>query len=118
MFLLLFVLIAIVPGQFRDPGDCLCETSGSDKQDFADARQKATAIFTGRVLKIDDVVSHGWSLKRVKLKVDSYWKGRLPREITIFTGKGCETFFFVGDEYLVLAYVPGGERGLYTDHCM
>jgi hypothetical protein len=118
MFLLLFIVIAIVPAQFRDPGDCLCETFGSDKDDFANARRKAAAIFSGRVLKIDNVVSHGWSQKRVKLKVNSFWKGRLPGKVTIFTRGGCETTFLVGEEYLVLAYVPDGERALYTDHCM
>ena len=118
MFLLLFVVIAIVPGQFRDPGDCFCETFGSDKDDFANARRKAAAIFSGLVLKIDNVVSHGWSQKRVKLKVKSHWKGRLSGDVTIFTRGGCETGFVVGEKYLVLAYVLDRERGLYTDHCM
>jgi hypothetical protein len=119
MFLrLLFVLTAIVPGQFRDPGDCLCETLGSKKADFDYAQQRAKSIFVGRVVKVRDVIAHGgFSEKRVTLKVERSWKGRANREVVVFT-RGCAINFYVGERYLVLAYVPGNKHDLYTDWCM
>lgn len=99
---------------------CSCETTGSKDKDFDQAREKAKAVFVGRAVEVVDVVAHGgYSEKRVKLKVERYWKGRFNEEVTVFTGRNdCKTTFVVGDEYLVLAYRPDGERDLFTDHCM
>jgi len=99
---------------------CLCETFGSPRKDFDYAKQKAKSIFVGRVAQVEDVIAHGgWSEKRVRLEVERYWKGRFNREVLVFTGRtDCETRFIVGEEYLVLAYIPDGEHDLYTDYCM
>jgi hypothetical protein len=116
--LLLLVLTAFEPAQFRNPDDCLCERFGSKKADFDHAQQKAKSIFVGRVVQVRDVIAHGgFSEKRVKLKVERSWKGRASREVIVFT-RGCAINFYVGERYLVLAYVPDNEHDLYTDWCM
>jgi hypothetical protein len=99
---------------------CLCETFGSPRKDFDYAKQKAKSVFVGRVVQVENVIAHGsWSEKQVTLEVERYWKGHVNRRVVVFTGRNdCETRFEVGEEYLVLAYVPDGERDLYTDHCM
>ena len=98
---------------------CLCE-GGSSKKAFTRARKKATVIFVGRAVDVQNGITHGefpgWC---IKLKVDRYWKGQPTEEVTVFTGPAdCAAYFQVGDEYLVLAYVPKGKEHLYTDVCM
>jgi len=99
---------------------CICETSGSKEKDFDQAKQKATVILTGRALEVADLISEsGYAEKRVKLRVERYWKGELNNVVVVFTGRNsCQSTFVVGDDYLVLAYFPERERSLYTDHCM
>jgi len=99
---------------------CLCETFGSPKKDFDYAKTKATSIFVGRAVEVVNGITHGdFSGWRVKLRIERYYKGQLDEEVIVFTGRNdCAAHFAVGDEYLVLAYVPDGERDLYTDVCM
>jgi hypothetical protein len=87
---------------------------------FNRARKKATVIFVGRAVAVYNGITHGefrgW---RVKLKVDRYWKGQVTQEIVLFTGPDdCASYFQVGDDYLVFAYVPSNTDHLYTDVCM
>src|SRR5574341_565310 len=98
---------------------CLCE-GGSPKKAFNRARKKSSIIFVGRAVDVHNGITHGefpgW---RIKLKVESFWKGQPTEEVVVFTGPGdCAAHFQVGDEYLVLAYVPEGKEYLYTDVCM
>ncbi|MDT4965994.1 MAG: hypothetical protein QOJ64_731 [Acidobacteriota bacterium] len=98
---------------------CLC-SGGSRKSVFNRARNQATVIFVGRAVDVHNGITHGefpgW---RVKLKVDRYWKGLVTDEMIIFTGPSdCASYFRVGDDYLVFAYVPSDTDHLYTDVCM
>lgn len=98
---------------------CLC-AGGSQKDVFQQVQKQATAIFVGRAVEVTNGFTRGefpgW---RVKLKVEKYWKGQLTDEVIVFTGPNdCAAHFAVGDEYLVLAYVPDGKDHLYTDVCM
>jgi hypothetical protein len=98
---------------------CMCE-GGSQKKAFDHAKKRATAIFVGRAVEVVNGITHGefpgW---RVKLRVEKYWKGHLTEEVIVFTGPSdCASYFVVGDEYLVLAYVPEGKQDLHTDVCM
>src|SRR5258705_9001531 len=115
------LIVAVASLLFAEPAlACLCETSGSPNKDFDDARKEARAIFVGRAVKVVDVITNSdYSAKRVTLRVERYWKGQFNKEVIVFARRNdCETPFFVGEVYLVLAYVPDGERDLYTDHCM
>jgi len=90
------------------------------KQAFNRARKKATIIFVARAVDVHNGITNGefpgW---RIKLKVERYWKGQPAEDVIVFTGPGdCAAHFQVGDEYLVLAYVPEGKEHLYTDVCM
>ena len=98
---------------------CLC-SGGSRKSAFNHARKKATVIFVARAVDVYNGITHGefpgW---RVRLKVDRYWKGQVTEEMVVFTGPGnCASYFRVGDEYLIFAYVPSDAEHLYTDVCM
>jgi hypothetical protein len=115
------LVVALGPLLFTESAAaCSCESSGSDKTDFAEARDKAKSIFVGRAVAVEDVIAHGgFSEKRVTLRVDRYWKGKFHKTVIVFSGRNdCETHFVVGEEYLVLAYVPDSEHDLYTDHCL
>jgi hypothetical protein len=85
---------------------CTCSLPWSErtlKQQVQKARKDSRAVFSGSVLKIDEA---GYMLK-VTLKVDKAWKGMLPTELVLLTGRGggdCGYRFEVGDSYLVYAY--------------
>ena len=73
------------------------------KHQVSNARKDSRAVFSGRVLKIDEA---GYMLK-VTLKVKTSWKGLLPTEVILLTGLGrgdCGYPFEVGQNYLVYAY--------------
>jgi len=73
------------------------------KQQVNLARKDSRAVFSGSVLKIDEA---GYTLK-VTLRVDNSWKGLLPTEVVLFTGRGggdCGYRFQVGHNYLIYAY--------------
>ena len=99
---------------------CMCESLGSPKKNFDHAKNGAASIFVGRAVEVVNGITHGdFAGWRVKLKIERYWKGQLDEEVIVFTGRNdCAAHFAVGDEYLVLAYVPDGERDLYTNVCM
>jgi hypothetical protein len=75
----------------------------SQKQLVTTARKSSRAIFSGVVLKTEEV---GYSV-HVTFKVDAFWKGPLPSEVMLTTGRGggdCGYRFEVGLRYLVYAY--------------
>jgi hypothetical protein len=97
---------------------CSCDFSPlpqSQKQQVTSARKSSRAIFSGVVLKTKEV---GYSVQ-VTFKVDSFWKGSLPSEVVLTTGRGggdCGYRFEVGDRYLVYAY-GSDVRSLGTNIC-
>ena len=86
---------------------CTCDLPPphkSQRQLITSARNSSQAVFSGVVLKTDEV---GISLVRVTLKVDAFWKGPLPSNVIVTTGSGrgdCGYQFTVGHRYLVYAY--------------
>ena len=75
------------------------------KQSVNLARKDSRAVFSGRVLKIDEA---GDTL-RVTIRVNKSWKGVLPTEVLLLTGLGrgdCGYPFEVGHNYLIYAYGP------------
>jgi len=77
-------------------------------------------VFSGRVLQVvngnETGEFRGW---RATFQVTRYWKGAPSEEVVVFTGPDdCAAYFEQGQEYLVFAYVPKGERELSTSNCM
>jgi hypothetical protein len=90
---------------------------------LAQQRDNATAIFLGRVIskeRSDAVEKNG---AEVTLKVDRVWKGRIEKNVIVYTGATddlypfvnlCATPFRIGESYLVFTY---GADKLATDVC-
>jgi hypothetical protein len=87
---------------------CTCELPPLDKstrQQVIEARQKAKAVFVGKVLAIDAPSEVFY--KRITFELESAWKGVHSTRLVIFTGRGggdCGYGFEVGETYLVFAY--------------
>ena len=87
---------------------CSCEllpSKDSIKKQVKEAKKKSQAVFTGRVLEINEPSDTNFLL--VKIRVESNWKGEERAEIVIVTGKGdgdCGFPFKVGESYLIYAY--------------
>lgn len=118
-FLLNLIVFAGLLWSAPTASACRC-AGGSQKGVFQRAQKQATAIFVGRAVEVTNGFTRGefpgW---RVKLKLEKYWKGQLTDEVVVFTGpSNCAAHFAVGEEYLVLAYVPDGKDHLYTSLCM
>jgi len=84
---------------------CTCELPWpkSLKEQVTKARKNSQAVFSGSVVKIEEA---GYMVK-VTFKVENSWKGTLPKEVVLFTGRGggdCGYRFEVGQDYLVYAY--------------
>jgi len=87
----------------------------SQKQLVTRARKTSQAVFSGVVLKINEA---GYGV-RVSFKVDAFWKGGLPAEIVVTTGRGygdCGYQFEKGQRYLVYAY-GSDSASLVTNIC-
>lgn len=98
---------------------CLCYLGPPEKA-FAQAKKKASLIFTGQAIEVINGFQtgefRGW---RAKFKVTQYWKGTPTQEVIIFTGPDdCANDFIVGKNYLVLSYLPNGEQQWRTNRCM
>jgi hypothetical protein len=81
------------------------------------ARNESRVVFSGKVLEITEN-PQTYSVT-VKLKVERVWKGSLPEEISIVTGRGggdCGYRFELGESYLVYAY-SSNESSLGTNIC-
>jgi hypothetical protein len=81
------------------------------------ALNESRAVFSGKILEVT-ADPEKFSIV-VKLKVERSWKGSLPEEISINTGRGggdCGYRFEVGESYLIYAY--GSDVGrLSTNIC-
>lgn len=87
------------------------------KQQVINARNKSRAVFSGKVLEITEN-DQTYSIA-VRLKVERVWKGSLPAEIIIVTGRGggdCGAHFDIGESYLGYAY-GSNESNLSTNIC-
>jgi hypothetical protein len=80
--------------------------------------EKATVIFSGEVIKLDEF--------RATLKVEKVWKGKPKEEIVMLTGtiktpegyyqsSSCDYGYVLGQKYLIYAY--GSEDKLKTSAC-
>lgn len=86
----------------------------------AEARDQATAVFTGTVTAIEPDASGNYNL--VTFQIDRVWKGTKCREVTVSTGLSdlnCGYAFQAGQTYLVYAYADNSARGtkLNTNMC-
>ncbi|HEX6188568.1 MAG TPA: hypothetical protein VFZ40_10845 [Pyrinomonadaceae bacterium] len=109
----ILAIVAVMTLASVDALACTCELpwpQRSLKQQVEKARKDSRAVFSGRVLRIDEA---GYMLK-VTLIVENSWKERLPKEVVLFTGRGggdCGYRFEVGEDYLVYAYFGGTALG-------
>lgn len=81
-----------------------------------DALAQSSATFSGRGIDIDS--PSGYEPLRVRLEVETVWKGPVPSEIEIRTAQdsaGCGFFFERSVSYLVYAYEADG--ALFTNLC-
>jgi len=99
---------------------CTCDlplAKSSLSQQVKQARKQSRAVFSGKVLEI--IANPQTFYVEVKLKVESSWKGNLPAEVTVFTGRGggdCGFHFEVSESYLIYAY-GSGNGSLGTNIC-
>ena len=102
----ILAIVAVMTLASVDAFACTCELPWPQRtleQRVKKARKNSRAVFSGRVLRIEEV---GYMLK-VTLGVENSWKERLPKEVVLFTGRGggdCGYRFEVGEDYLVYAY--------------
>lgn len=99
---------------------CTCLVSSPSqplRRQVTQARNDSRALFSGKVLEIAE--DPQTSSLTVKLKVERVWKGSIPAEVVIETGRGggdCGYGFEVGERYLV--YVSGSnELKMQTNIC-
>ena len=96
---------------------CTCELPLANltlTQQVKKAKKQSQAVFVGKVMQVR---SEGYGVS-VKFRVENVWKGKLSREVTIFTGQGggdCGYRFEVGESYLV--YASGSHERLSTNIC-
>jgi hypothetical protein len=87
---------------------CTCELPSPGKtlkQTIAEARHRSKAVFLGTVVAIDKKPGELYMI--VKFRTEEFWKGKLSKEVTVFTGLGggdCGYKFEIGQRYLVYAY--------------
>ena len=115
MFLsaLLTITLAL---QYADA--CTCAyPSGSIKQQVKEAKSKAEAIFSGKVIEILRI--DGGLRVRVRIAVARVWKGKLAPEVIIYTGGSsgdCGYSFNRGMSYFL--YCDEGQEGeLWASVC-
>lgn len=106
---------------------CRCQTRlNSDRstpqQEFKREFKKAKAVFSGKVMSIDDKCRENVSGcdVRITFEVNKSWKYIRKDIVVVMTGSpqgdNCGFFFEVGQEYLVFAFDEGG-AGLETHIC-
>ena len=81
-----------------------------------EAFEKSQAVFVGKVLSVND--TYGYDI--VKIKVTSYWKGKISylRNVTLTAGYGsCDQIYIQDKSYLVYASKNKTGFGYYADKC-
>lgn len=119
---LLTGLIVGLVGLMSAPENCLA-CSCAPPPGPAVARDRAAAVFAGRVSAIDQGQSaDGASHYQVTIQVSTVWKGAVGRETVVFTSSNsasCGYSFEVGKDYLVYAAKTGGETPrAYPDNAL
>ena len=111
VFALFLILIGCAP-TFA----CVCDLPVkrvSLKTAVSKAKAKASVVFSGKVIDIDEAT--------VKFSVEGLWKGAPTQEIIMHNSAGgsivsdCAYRFVLGEEYLV--YASGSGAGLGTNKC-
>lgn len=86
------------------------------RQQVKKAQQQSHAVFVGKVMQVvENAEGDGVS---VKFRVERVWKGKLSKEVIIFTGNGggdCGYHFEARESYLV--YASGSNESLSTNIC-
>lgn len=116
---LIAMLTVVLAGSRYAEACCGCDPENASQtiiQRVNQAKNEASAVFTGKVVKIQDGDDSGPRL--VTLQVETSWKGPLAKNVEIVTGRedSCGFDFKEGVVYLVYAYrlFPGN---LVTTHC-
>jgi hypothetical protein len=117
MILLLPLLAALASPAPAATCACTCWGPGPLDRRFAEAE----AVFVGRVIDVE------WDRRFVAtatIAVGTAWKWphltvRPPAEIVISTGRGptCDSYFQVGEVWLIFADVEFARTGLWTGQC-
>ncbi len=117
---LIICAVGLVGASWIEARACTCALPLSNlthKQQVKKAKNESSAVFVGKVMKVvRNPDEFGVS---VKFQVDKIWKGKLSRDVTIFTGRGggdCGYQFEVGGTYLV--YATGVRERLSTSICL
>lgn len=114
-----FLSILIAMGAFPDvTSACKCAGVPSAESEF----KRSKAVFSGKVLKIEDKEVNDYLSKSILFEVTNTWKGVEESQIIITTGQGggdCGFDFTEGQEYLVYANESDmyGEKSLITGIC-
>lgn len=108
-----FIILLIVTALSHTPSAFACPCP--DKPDPLTALEQSTAVFSGRVLNIDEdgdlSPTTGTSMRKVNFRVNRAWKGIERIMISVNTendSAACGYAFSTGNEYLVYA---SGEKG-------
>lgn len=116
----LFVLVGLLTGVAvaANPGytfACSCAEPLSVQK----SSEGAHAVFTGKVVDVQDVKSsQGYLSRAVHFEADTVYKGKVETQIIVRTGQGggdCGISFQTGSSYLVYAY--GDDEDLETGIC-
>jgi len=113
--LLLPIIFAIIATATHELQACSCPPKPSS----ANAVAQADAVFSGKIEKVELVVSTVSSFRRIKITVARVWKGDREAAAEIFTGPdqgACGYDFQVNATYLIYAYKSESGR-LQTDIC-
>lgn len=117
--LVIWIAMVVVFGELEARA-CTCDLPLGKltvKQQVKKARAQSQAVFVGKVLEVVRS-SESFSVS-VKFRVESSWKGKLPRELSLTTGLGngdCGYPFEIRQKYLVYAY-GSDENRLATNIC-
>ena len=117
LFRLIVGIAALVGFSWTEARACNCDLPLRNltlKQQVKKAQKQSQAVFVGKVLQVKP---EGFGVS-VRFRVENVWKGKLFREVTIFTGQGggdCGYRFEVGESYLV--YASGSNEILNTNIC-
>lgn len=115
----LIAVVVLTLAGYASASACVCDLPlkrVSLKKAVTRAKSAAAAVFSGRVIELDDFT--------VKFKVERVWKGAPAEEIVMSTGAGkadggqiitatCAYRFRRGEKYLVYAYGSGEKLQTY-----
>jgi|GEM_PF-6755301 len=101
----IILLTGAVPRAFTC--ECIADKGGTFEERVRARVERSDAIFTGKVVRIEQATVNGSLVKRVTVEVDRIWKGVVQSTLPIVTGSGgadCGFPFELDASYLVYAY--------------